>query len=232
MKDIVNYWEEEWLKITDFTNVTSKDDLMLEQNTNLKEVIIVVTNRIVDKYEARSYPNDDFNNNGKIELYEVDVFEILIRSTDYIGTFITKKYKAPRFMPYWNDPQNPIEKYKSLGWINAGLSKARNIIVSRFIANYEVSNRYSPGRGAIVLEGAFYIHAGPSSIDEYGFGSAGCIEIIGDFDDFKSDIHVLSGFSGKSSDDAISELIRQRKLKVIIEEAKTPDIKTKFTREI
>ena len=30
MKDIVNYWEEEWRKITDFTNVTSKDDLMLE----------------------------------------------------------------------------------------------------------------------------------------------------------------------------------------------------------
>ncbi len=29
MKDIVNYWEEEWRKITDFTNVTSKEDLLI-----------------------------------------------------------------------------------------------------------------------------------------------------------------------------------------------------------
>lgn len=34
MKDIVNYWEEEWRKITDFTNVTSKDDLLLESQNN------------------------------------------------------------------------------------------------------------------------------------------------------------------------------------------------------
>ncbi len=33
MKDIVNYWEEEWRKITDFANVTSKDDLMLESQS-------------------------------------------------------------------------------------------------------------------------------------------------------------------------------------------------------
>jgi hypothetical protein len=29
MKDIVNYWEEEWRKITDYTNVTSKEDLIM-----------------------------------------------------------------------------------------------------------------------------------------------------------------------------------------------------------
>jgi len=34
MKDIVNYWEEEWRKITDFANVTSKDDLMLGNQNN------------------------------------------------------------------------------------------------------------------------------------------------------------------------------------------------------
>ncbi len=29
MKDIVNYWEEEWRKITDVSNVTSKEDLLI-----------------------------------------------------------------------------------------------------------------------------------------------------------------------------------------------------------
>ncbi len=36
MKDIVNYWEEEWRKITDFANVTSKDDLMLGNQNNIR----------------------------------------------------------------------------------------------------------------------------------------------------------------------------------------------------
>ena len=52
---------------------------------------IVVTNKIIGKYEARSYPQDDINNNGKTELYEVDVYEILLTGKDNEGNRLVKE---------------------------------------------------------------------------------------------------------------------------------------------
>jgi hypothetical protein len=195
-------------------------------------VTITITKRVVGQYEARSYPDDDFDNDGKIELYNVPVYEVLIDGTDDAGKAVRRVHMAPRFMPYYNDPARPNPHYHTKGWTNAGLSSGRTITVSRFIPDYEVQNRYSPGRGAIVLQGTFYIHAGPATLSDAGFGSAGCVEIIGNYDTFKAHIAALSGFKGISSDQAIAKLVSAGKLKVVIEQATAPDIKACFSRQV
>lgn len=200
--------------------------------STIRQVTITITNKKNGVYEARSYPHDDINSNGKIELYEVDVYDIIINGKDDNGIPQTFKHIAPRFMPYYNNRKKPNHEYKQLGWVNAGLSSARKITISRYNKNYEVHNRYSPGRGAIVLQGSFYLHAGPADRLDVGFGSAGCIEIIGNFDVFKSNIKFLSGSKFPTSDEAIEELVKTRNLIVIIEQAKVPDIKSNFTKEI
>lgn len=195
-----------------------------------RQVDVVITNMIVNQYEARSYPDDETDAYGKYKLYSVPVYRILVKGTDADGNKVTKEFAAPRFMPFFNNPKKKDPAYKATGWINAGLAKARRIEVARYKPEYELHNRYSPGRGAIVLHQAFYIHAGPSSLDEVGFGSAGCVEIVGDYDDFKKAIADLSGLSG-TYDEIIEQLVRKRKLIVTIQEAKVPDIKKSFTRK-
>lgn len=197
-----------------------------------RKVKITLSNKVVGSYEARSYPDDDYDNNGKIELYKVPVYSIIVSGTDGAGKPKTFLHKAPRFMPYWNDPKKLSSHYKTKGWANSGLSSARTIIVNRYIRDYEVQNRYSPGKGAIVLKDAFYIHGGPANDTDVGFGSAGCVEIIGNYDTFKSNIASLSGSASKASDDAITQLVIQGNLIVVIESAVVPDIKKLFTREI
>ncbi|HEU5135734.1 MAG TPA: hypothetical protein VFU13_11365 [Steroidobacteraceae bacterium] len=197
-----------------------------------RRVTVNISNKIVGSYEARSYPDDDIDNDGKIELYKVPVYEITVSGSDATGKATTHQHKAPRFMPYWNDPAKPDTHYKTRGWVNAGLSRARSIIVKRYIRDYEVRNRYSPGRGAIVMEGAFYIHGGPASEKDIGFGSAGCVEIIGDYDVFKLQIAELSGLGTTAVDDAIARLVTERNLLVVVAAARAPDIRASYTREI
>lgn len=197
-----------------------------------RKVTITLSNKIVGHYEARSYPHDDINGNGKIELYKVPLYEITITGVDDSGKNTTFTHKAPRFMPYWNNPKSPDSHYKTIGWVNSGLSQARTITVERYIRDYEVRNRYSPGRGAIVMKDSFYIHAGPATESDVGFGSAGCVEIIGNYDTFKAQIASLSGIKSAFADDAIARLVQDRKLVVIINSAAVPDIKRLYTREI
>ena len=119
-----------------------------------------------------------------------------------------------------------------MGWVNSGLYSARRVTVRTYIRDYQVQNRYSPGVGAIVIKDAFYIHGGPADYNNVGFGSAGCVEIIGDYDDFKANIAALSGSSLSDSDDAIEALVSGRKLFLILEEIPLPNIKSNFTREV
>jgi len=195
-----------------------------------RRVEIFLSKKVVGKYLARSYPHPSMKVHGREDYYEVPVHEITISGEDDSGKEVTYVHQAPRFMPYWNDPANPYKGYKTLGWANSGLSSGRTIVVPRYKKEYQVQNRYSPGIGAIVLRGAFYIHAGPASTatKDAGFGSAGCVEIVGDFDDFKKDIVSLSGIKGKSLDDAIESLVRAKKLIAVIEGTKAPDIKKAF----
>jgi len=197
-----------------------------------RKVKITLTNKVVGSYEARSYPHDDYDNDGNIELYKVALYEIVVEGQDATGTAKIFSYRAPRFMPYWNDPKNPSSHYKTKGWVNAGLSKARTITVKEYKENYEVQNRYSPGKGAIVLEGSFYIHAGPGKESDVGFGSAGCVEVVGFYDKFKADIALLSGSSYKFADGAIKQLVAEGNLIVVIQEAPVPNIKSAYTRSV
>ena len=135
-------------------------------------------------------------------------------------------------MPYWNDPKSPDTHYATKGWTNSGLSSARTVVVSRYIRDYAVHNRYTPGKGAIVLKGSFYIHAGPGVLSDVGYGSAGCVEIVGNYDTFKSDIASLSGSKFTDADDAIENLVNERKLTVRIEGTTAPDIKSLFSRKV
>jgi len=83
------------------------------------------------------------------------------------------------------------------------------------------------------MEGAFYIHGGPANETDLGFGSAGCVEIIGNYDVFKQQIAELSGLTTTTSVDAsITKLVRERNLLVIVATAKVPDIRASYTREL
>ena len=196
-----------------------------------RQVEIVVTNIAVGNYEARAYPHDETDANGLTPLYRVPVYKILVKGTDTNNKNKVFEFMAPRFMPYYNNPQRPNSHYTTKGWVNSGLSTARTVIVSQYKQNYEIQNRYSPGRGAIVVMSTFYIHAGPDSLQDFGFGSAGCIEIIGNYDTFKKAIAELSGFSPGSPDSAIQQLVNARKLIVTIQAATAPNIKASYTRK-
>lgn len=236
MPDFFNPWSAENSEWFGNDVLASNNSLTPQTSGNktksTRKVTIKVTSKIVGKYEARSYPDDDIDNNGLQELYEVPVYEIIIEGTDEKGNAQTFKHQAPRFMPYWNDPKAPNKSYKARGWVNAGLSSARKVTVNRYLRNYQVRNMYSPGKGAIVVYKAFYIHAGPADLTNVGFGSAGCIEIIGNYNTFKSNIQSISGYAGSDADDAIQELVKDGNLIVIIEKASVPNIKSNFTREV
>lgn len=198
----------------------------------LRRVTIIVTSDIVGSYEARSYPDEQKTPNNEFPLYRVPVYTIRVRGTDTNGTDVMRDFIAPRFMPYYNDPKNPHAEYKTLGWADSGLSSARRVIVPEFISDYEVQNRYSPGRGAFVVYQTFYIHAGPADLNDAGFGSAGCIEIVGDFDVFKKTIADLSGALTRNVSEAIQHLVAAGLLVVEVREAAVPDLRKKFTRRV
>ena len=55
-----------------------------------------------------------------------------------------------------------------------------------------------------MVKGGFYIHAGPESVQDSGWGSAGCVEILGNFDAFKKDVLGLAGSTDTGSTAAIN----------------------------
>lgn len=203
----------------------------------LRDVLIIVsnikssTNNKPVFYLARSFPDDDRNNNGRIETYHVPVYKVFIEGTDSGGSKIKKEWNALRFMPYWNDPKKPDSHYHTKGWVNAGLHKLDKKKVTLYKPSYGTQNRYSPYSGAIQMRDSFLIHAGPRNLQESGWGSAGCVEIVGNFDDFKKDIADLSGSSKKNAGDAITELVKVERLFVKVDYATPPNIKKNFAGE-
>ena len=180
----------------------------------MDSVTITVTNRKTgDTYKARSYPDDDKDNDGVIEFYSTPVYFIDIKSK--AGT---KTWKAVRFMPYWNDPAAPDPGYRARGFLNSGLHKFPKQAVSLYLPNYPIHNRYSPHKGAIQIRNNFLVHAGPSNLSDIGWGSAGCVEVIGDFGQFKRDIRNLAGINAATTEDAaLSNLVRNKKLFIELE---------------
>jgi len=181
-----------------------------------------------ETYLAKSYPHYDFNKNGRMELYETPVYRV------FISTEKSKvEWKALRFMPYYNDPKSPSSKYGAKGWVNSGLrSPISKKAITYYNPNYGTRNRYSPCAGGIQIKGNFLIHAGPTSLLDSGWGAAGCVEIIGNFDKFKDDINKMSGLNKTNSHDAIITLVKAKKLFVQVDFAATPNLKSKFKKEV
>lgn len=195
-------------------------------------VNIIISNiKTNETYYARSYPCSDIDNNGKIELYAVPVYYVYLEGTDNMGNSVKDSWKALRFMPYYN-PKGFSNHYKTVGWVNSGLHSLPRKAVSLYKRNYSVSNTVSPYNGAIVLRDSFYIHAGPQNLFQIGWGAAGCVEIIGNFNAFKNKIKELSGFKSLAADDAIEKLVQERKLYVEVQPAIPPNIKSNFHKEV
>lgn len=200
--------------------------------SKLRTVSILVSGTITgDLYYARSYPDDDFDNNGKVERYETPVYWIYIDGTDLSGSPVRKTWKCLRFMPYWNDPKKPSGKYKDKGWIDSGKVKVAKKAVVYYDPNYTVHNRFSPYNGGIQISGNFLVHAGPTALTDHGWGAAGCVEVIGHFDAFKNDLRDLSGSRKTDGSAAISELVAAKKLFIEMEYAAAPKLQTKLNGE-
>jgi len=196
---------------------------------SLKEVLLTLTSiETGDVYCARSYPHSDFNKNGRTELYGVPVYKLTLKSTLGVRT-----WKCLRFMPYWNDPENPSPHYRHKGWANSGLADPiTRKAVTNYNKNYRVQNTPSPYDGAIQIRDSFLIHAGPSTLKEWGWGAAGCVEVIGNFTLFKKDIRDLSGSEVSDFDNAILQLIKEKKLILTLQKAVRPNLKKNLLGEI
>lgn len=196
----------------------------------MNSILITVTGTLTgDTYLSRSYPDDDYNDNGKIELYSTPVYKIAIQNVN--DSSKKKEWKALRFMPFWNNPLSPSSSYKARGWINSGLTSVPKKKVTLYDKDYEVHNTTSPYGGAFQIQGNFLIHAGPSNINESGWGAAGCVEIIGSFDDFKKDIADLAGIKYKTLHEAMLNIVKSGKLFVEVLHATRPNLKSNFHAE-
>lgn len=199
--------------------------------------VVISAKKTGESYEARAYPVDDVNDDGLIEYYRAPVYYVYVIGTNANGVREKREWKAPRYMPY-NNPagERHEDEYKTVGFVTAGLSNVPRFAVGTYKPDYEVHNRYSPFGGAIVVKGGFYIHAGPESVQDSGWGSAGCVEILGNFDGFKKDVLELAGSTDTGSAAAInagmSKLVAARKLFVTYEAASRPNIKASFSRQV
>lgn len=191
----------------------------------LREVTILVSNIKCGNYFAKSYPDPDFDNDNKWEMYLTPVYKVFIIGTTINHKIVIKEWKALRFVPYWNDPKDICPLHKQKGFAIAGLHSLPKKLVTYYNVNYTVHNTESRFKGGIQIVGSFLIHAGPESIIEWRWGGAGCVEIIGRFDKFKDDIKELSGSTKPNEDDAILELVKKKKLYVQIDHVLPPKIK-------
>src|SRR5688572_19432300 len=73
-----------------------------------RPVDIIVTGKTSATYEARSYPNDDFNADGLVELYTTPVYDVIVEGTNAAGARERRSWQGLRFMPFYNDPKAPV----------------------------------------------------------------------------------------------------------------------------
>jgi hypothetical protein len=86
-------------------------------------------------------------------------------------------FKAVRFGVYDNDGSDP--RYQTKGLFVVGLADDRWYRLNRYIDYKLHSVQDNPDNGAFVIEGTHYIHSGPADVNEFGYGTAGCVEIFG-----------------------------------------------------
>ncbi len=194
-----------------------------------RKVTVLVSNvRTSDVYLAKSYPDNDFNDDGIRELYKTPVYKVFIKGTDDAGTAVSKEWTALRFMPYWNDPKTPDHHYRFRGWANSGLHSFPSQPAPSYNPDYAVRNSPSAYAGAIQIKGSFLIHAGPATVSVSRWGAAGCIEVIGDFDEFRRQIIALSGSTETDISKGMTALVDAKKLYIQIDLALPPNFKTQL----
>jgi hypothetical protein len=193
--------------------------------------ITVTAEKAAGTYLSRSYPSSDYDSNGMIELYKTPLYKVLIEGTTADGGKVTKVWSAIRFAPYYNDPTQPDPHYRARGWVNAGLHQLAKKAVTAYNPHYGTVNTVSPYSGSIQLRDHFLIHAGPETVANSGWGSAGCVEIIGNFTKFKADIADMSGSHETTVDQKISDLVRARRLFVEVKYATPPDFRKLLSHE-
>jgi hypothetical protein len=211
----------------------------LNGGEGLRSVDVTVSARKTgENYEARAYPIDDVDGDGRTEYYNAPVYYVYVDGVNAAGKRERREWKAPRFMPY-NNPAGAQHDpdYKTVGFVTSGLSNVPRFAVGSYKPDYEIHNTFSPFGGAIVVKGTFYIHAGPESLKESGWGSAGCVEIIGNFDRFKKDILELAGSpaaqgDAKALNNGIGQLVAARKLFVTYESAARPNLRAALSRQV
>lgn len=201
----------------------------------LRKVTILISNlRTPDVYLAKSYPDADFNDDGIRELYKAPVYKVFLKGTDDAGADATKEWKALRFMPYWNDPKKPNPNYRHRGWANSGLPHHAKQLAPRYIADYPIHNTTSVYDGAIQIKGNFLIHAGPTDLVHRPpaiWGAAGCVEVVGDFDEFRRQLIALSGSKETDITKGMTALVDAKKLYIQIDLAQPPNFKTQIAAE-
>jgi hypothetical protein len=134
-------------------------------------------------------------------------------------------------MPYWNDPKRRTPHDSSLGWIDSGLSYVARKHVPQDKEAYPIHNRRSEFKGAIVVQGMFYIHGGPVSLSRWGWAAGGCVEVVGSFDEFRRDILDLAGSTEADIQKGMKALVAARRLDVQYDLARPPDFKSRSTGE-
>jgi hypothetical protein len=82
------------------------------------------------------------------------------------------------------------------------------------------------------MRDTFYIHAGPTNVNESYWGSAGCAEVVGNFDKFKEDIKHLSGSREPQANGAILEAVRNKRLWVQVDPASAPNLRANVVGEV
>src|SRR5262249_60744748 len=115
----------------------------------LRKVLIRVSGNVTsDVYLARSWPDDDRDDDGLIEIHEVPIYKVYLEGTDAAGNDVKETWTALRFMPFWNDPKRPSKGSTKRGWKDSGLSYVARKPVTKYKENYEVHNRISHFTGA------------------------------------------------------------------------------------
>ncbi|MDD2192767.1 MAG: hypothetical protein PHO12_09550 [Bacteroidales bacterium] len=130
MKDIVNYWEDELRKITDFTNVTSKEDLILKSQNKTYYYNVYGRKLLEDKSEESKYnlvltnktqiKASDLEKEIIIDLPTVDIINQMIevfRLTEQNGLehgFVVYEDNTPSKIIEGTETEIPKEKWYEL----------------------------------------------------------------------------------------------------------------------
>ncbi|MBO7445735.1 MAG: hypothetical protein J6T86_04930 [Bacteroidales bacterium] len=206
MKNIMDFWRNEWDAVADTSEVTESEQ------SNIKEVKIVVSSEVTGRAKTWSYPYDDDN------FYEIPTYKLLL-----IGMIgyqrIIHIYNVLRFGVTRKTATSPPYV--------CGLADKQRHIIKQWIPTYKVHSAASNEIGAWQVYGNFLIHDGPDNPLQECYATVGCIEIFGGpqgFDRFNDDIIIFSGIQGGTRSEQLVRIGKSGKLVIEYEKADRPPL--------